>query len=118
VDETRDDTGPVDEARREFLQGVKRWSGAVATLALGGAFVAVSAPSASAWVNGTWVNTRGGWINAAGGWVNRAGGWINGAGGWVNRAGGGTAGWVNHAVGGGAAWVNRRGGGGAAWVNR
>jgi hypothetical protein len=120
MDETRDDSSPepVDEARREFLQGVKRWSSAVATLALGGSFVALSAPTAAAWVNGAWVNTRAGWINGGGGgWVNRAGGWINGVGGWVNRAVGGSAGWVNHA-GGSAGWVNRYGGGGAAWVNR
>ncbi len=80
----------VDEGRREFLQGVRRWSTAVATLALGGGFVAASAPSAAAWVNGSW-------INGPGGWVNRPGGWINGS-------------------GGGTAWVNRRGG--TSWVNR
>ena len=96
--------------RREFLQGVKRWSGAVATMALTGAAVVGTGPAASAWVNGTWANRAGGWVNRYGGggaWVNGHGGWINGGGGWVNRAGGGSAGWVNRYGGGGAAWVNR-----------
>jgi hypothetical protein len=96
-----------DTARREFLLGVKRWSGAVTALALGG--VVATPSTASAWVNGTWANR-------AAGWVNRYGG----ASAWVNHHGGGsTAGWVNRGGGGSTAgWVNRYGGGGAAWVNR
>ena len=106
MDESRDET------RREFLRGVKRWSGAVAALAVTGGFLADGEPSA-AWVNGTWVNRSGGWANHYGG----GGAWINGGGGgWVNR-GGGSTGWVNHG-GGSAGWVNRYGGGGGAWVNR
>jgi hypothetical protein len=107
MDESRDET------RREFLRGVKRWSGAVAALAVTGGFLADGAPAA-AWVNGTWANRSGGWINHYGG---GGGAWINGGGGgWVNR-GGGSTGWVN-CGGGGAGWVNRYGGGGGAWVNR
>lgn len=106
MDESRDET------RREFLRGVKRWSGAVAALAVTGGLFADSAPAA-AWVNGTWANRSAGWVNHYGG----GGAWINGGGGgWVNR-GGGTTGWVNGG-GGGAGWVNRYGGGGGAWVNR
>lgn len=106
MDESRDQT------RREFLRGVKRWSGAVAALAVTGGFLADSAPSA-AWVNGTWANRSGGWVNHYGG---GGGAWINGGGGgWVNRSGGGA--WANHG-GGSAGWVNRYGGGGGAWVNR
>lgn len=99
-----------DAARREFLLGVKRWSGAVTALALGG--VVATPSTASAWVNGTWANR-------AGGWVNRYGGaWVNASAGWVNHGGGGGT-WANRSGGGGSAgWVNRYGGGGAAWVNR
>jgi hypothetical protein len=96
MDESRDDT------RREFLRGVKQWSGAVAALAVTGGFLADSAPASAA-----------AWANRGGSWVNRYGGgsWVNGGGGgWVNRGGGS---WVN---GGGGGWVNRYGGGG--WVNR
>ena len=106
MDESRDET------RREFLRGVKRWSGAVAALAVGGAFLTESSPAvAGAWANrgGSWVNHYGGgWVNG-GAWANSGGSWINGGGGWVN--GGGS--WIN---GGGGGWINRYGGGG--WINR
>lgn len=103
-----------DEGRREFLRGVKRWSGAVTTLAVTSGFLADSTPAnAAAWANrgGSWVNHYGGgWVNG-GAWANRGGSWINGGGGgWVNHGGGG---WVNS---GGGSWVNRYGGGG--WINR
>lgn len=112
--------------RREFLQGVKRWSAAVAVLATTGGALDGSGNGVAAWVNGTWANRAGGgsaagwvnrygggaaaWANGSAGWVNRAGAWVNGGGGggtWANRGGGGTAGWVNRYGGGGAAWVNR-----------
>ena len=111
--------------RREFLQGAKRWSGAVATLALTGEILAVGAPSAAAWVNGSWSNggawnnryggsgwaNRGGaWANGGTAWANRSG-WANGSGGWANRGGS----WVNTGSGG---WINRYGGGGVGWINR
>ena len=106
----------------------------MATLALGGGFAAMSAPSA-AWVNGSWINGPGGWVNRPGGWingpaswVNRPGGWINSPG-WVNRGGSwinGPGGWINSPggwVNRGGSWVNGRrlvngSGGGTAWVNR
>ena len=105
MDESRDET------RREFLRGVKRWSGAVATLAVTGGLLAHGSPAAAAWANrgGSWINHYGGgWVNG-GAWANSGGSWINGGGGWVN--GGGS--WIN---GGGGGWVNRYGGGG--WINR
>jgi hypothetical protein len=114
MDESRDST------RREFLQGVKRWSAAVAALAITGGTLDGRGNTAAAWVNGTWANRSAGWVNRYGGggaWVNGAGGWVNRAGGWVNGGGGGGA-WANRGGGGTAGWVNRYGGGGAAWVNR
>jgi hypothetical protein len=85
-------------ARRLFLQGMGKWSGAaIAAAVIGGTWLAFS-PEAKA---GAWVNRRGGY----------GGGWING------RGGGGGGGWING--GGGGGWVNRRYyGGGGAWVNR
>jgi len=119
----------VDEnqllSRRDFLQGLKKWSQIViGGVALGGLVTGKEAEAAwvnsrGSWVNGhggggwanrgaSWVNGGGGWINGGGGggWINRGGTWINGGGGWVNRSGG--AGWIN-GHGGGAGWVNRRG---------
>jgi len=85
-------------ARRLFLQGLGKWSGAaIAAAVLGGAWLTFP-PVANA---GAWVNRRG----------------YGGGGGWVNHGGGG-GGWINGG-GGGGGWVNRRGyGGGGAWVNR
>lgn len=89
-------------SRRDFLQGAKRWSSAVVTLALAG-MMGEAASGQASWVN----RYGGGWVNGAGGWVNRSG-WINGAGGWVNRGGS----WGNGSAG---SWVNRYGG--AGWIN-
>jgi len=93
-------------ARRDFLVGIAKWSGAViGGIALGG----VLRPPESEAARGSWVNRRGG-----GGWANVRGG----GGGWANVVGGG---WHNvggtwaNVVGGGGGWVNRRGGGG--WLN-
>ena len=85
-------------ARRLFLQGLGKWSGAaIAAAVIGGAWFAFS-PEAKA---GAWVNRRGGY---GGGWINGRGG---GGGGWINGGGGG-GGWVNRRYyGGGGAWVNR-----------
>jgi hypothetical protein len=124
-------------SRRDFLQGLKKWSQAV----IGGVVLGSLVPGseASAWVNrrGSWVNRGrgygyrgGGWINRGGGygyrgggWINRGAGWLNGGGGWLNSG----YNWINHGgtwVNGGGGWINRgyggwlnRGGGGA-WVNR
>ena len=92
--------------RRDFLDGLGKWSKIViGTAVFGGALLSGDddAEARSAWAN------HGG---GGGGWVNRGGGggWINGGGGgWINRYGGG-AGWINR----GAAWANR----GGSWVNR
>lgn len=99
----RNDAGssPEEEeirSRRQFLQGVGKWSGAAITAAVAGAWVG-SGPEAQA---GAWINRRGGWYNRGGSWVNRRGG----GGGWINGRGGG-GGWVNRR-GGGGSWVNRR----------
>ena len=83
------------QQRREFLQGLGKWSGAAIVAAVGGGVWLASAGKAHA---GRWVNRR------------------VGGGAWANRAVGGGA-WTNRSVGGGGAWVNRRVGGGA-WVNR
>jgi len=86
-------------ARRLFLQGMGKWSGAaIAAAVIGGTWLAFS-PEAKA--GAAWVNRRGGY----------------GGGGWINGRGGGGGGWING--GGGGGWVNRRYyGGGGAWVNR
>ncbi len=87
-------------SRRDFLDGLGKWSRIVIGAAVfGGALIGADEDAEA---RGAWVNRGGG----GGGWVNRGGG----GGGWVNRAGGGGA-WVN---GGGGGWVNR----GAAWANR
>ena len=83
--------------RRDFLDGLGKWSKIVIGATIFGGAVLSADHEAEAWVN------------RAGGWVNRGGG---GAG-WVNRGGGGGAGWVNRS-GGSAAWANR----GAGWANR
>jgi len=98
TDRNEMEASPEEEeirSRRQFLQGVGKWSGAAITAAVAGTWLG-SGPEAQA---GVWVNRRGGWLNGGGGWINRRGG----GGSWVNRGGGG--------------WVNRRGGGGS-WVNR
>src|SRR5947209_19831558 len=77
------------KSRREFLNGLGRWS---AIIIGGAALGSVMATDAAAWINGG----GGAWVNARGG---------GGGGSWVNRAGGG-GGWVN-ARGGGGSWVNR-----------
>jgi hypothetical protein len=78
-------------SRRDFLAGLRKWSGAAIGVAIGGSVLLRSENAAA------WVNRRGSWINGpAGGWVNRRTTWVNGGSAWVNRAGGG-------------AWVNRRG---------
>ena len=108
--------------RRDFLQGLKKWSQAVIGGVVLGALIPSSEAEAgwinsrSSWVNGhgpggwsnrnaSWVNGGGGWHNSGTNWINRGGTWINGGGGWVNRGGGG---WLNGG-GGGSSWVNRRG---------
>ena len=83
-------------ARRLFLRGIGKWSGAAITAAVAGTWFA-SAPHAMA---GRWVNRRGG---GGGGWANARGG----GGGWVNRRGAGGGGWANARGGGGGGWVNR-----------
>jgi hypothetical protein len=105
-DEARSGQEPELVRRRQFLQGLGRWSGAAIAAVLGSTWLA-DPPDTKA---GGWVNRRGG--GGGGAWVNRGGG----GGGWVNRSGGGGGGWVNRWGGGGGAWVNRYGGGG--WVNR
>lgn len=95
--------------RRDFLDGLGKWSKIVIGAAVfGGAWFGADdeAEARSAWGN------QGG---GGGGWANRGGGgsgWANGSGGsagWANR-GGGSAGWVNR----GAGWANH----GGSWVNR
>jgi len=79
-------------SRRNFLDGLGKWSKIVIGAAVLGSTVVTADRQA----------------NAGAGWVNRGGG---GGAGWVNRGGGGgTAAWANR----GAAWANR----GGAWVNR
>ena len=98
--------------RRDFLDGLGKWSKIVIGAAVfGGALLSADeeAEARGAWANGGG-RGGGGWANGGG----RGGGaWANGGGGggWANRAGGGGA-WVNGG-GGGTAWVNR----GAAWAN-
>lgn len=95
--------------RRQFLQGLGKWSLVVIGCAVAAGTLLSSAGEANA---AGWINHGGG---RAGGWANRAGGggaWANravGGGAWANRAGGGGA-WANR----GAGWANR----GGAWVNR
>jgi hypothetical protein len=72
--------------RRQFLQGLGKWSGAAITAVLGSDWL-LNPPDTKA---GGWVNRRGG--GGGGAWVNRRGG---GGGGWVNRYGGGGGGWIN-----------------------
>lgn len=94
--------------RRDFLDGLGKWSKIVIGAAVFGGALLSADEEADA--RGAWVNRGGG---GGGGWVNRGGG----GGGWVNRAGGGGA-WVN---GGGGGWINRGGGwinGGGSWINR
>lgn len=82
--------------RRDFLDGLGKWSKVVIGAAIfGSALLSADHEAKAAWAN------RGG----GGGWVNRGGG---GAG-WINRGGGGAA-WANRGVG----WANR----GGSWVNR
>jgi hypothetical protein len=100
---------PDPLCRRQFLQGLGKWSAAAITAVLGGKCL-VNPPDTKA---GAWVNRRGG--GGGGAWVNRRGGY--GGGGWVNRYGGGGGGWINRWGGGGGGWVNR-GGGGGGWINR
>jgi len=83
-------------ARRLFLRGIGKWSGAAIAAAVTGTWFA-SAPQAEA---GRWVNRRGG---GGGGWANARGG----GGGWVNRRGAGGGGWANGRGGGGGGWINR-----------
>lgn len=88
-------------SRRNFLDGLGKWSKVVIGAAvLGGVVLNADHEShaGAAWAN------RGGGGGAA--WANRGGG---GGAGWANR-GGGSAAWANR----GAAWANR----GGAWVNR
>ena len=86
--------------RRDFLQGLKKWSKAV----VGGIVLGKLLDGSEAKAN--WVNRRGTWVNGvAGGWLNRGGSWVNGGSAWVNRTGGG---WLN-GHGGGGSWINRRG---------
>jgi len=79
-------------SRRDFLNGLRKWSVAAIGVAVGGSVMLQSEKAAA------WVNRRGSWINGpgAGGWVNRSTTWANRGSAWVNRSGGG-------------AWVNRRG---------
>jgi hypothetical protein len=107
------DTAPAGQepdllCRRQFLQGLGKWSAAAIAAVLGSNWL-VNPPDTKA---GGWVNRRGG--GGGGAWVNRRGG---GGGGWVNRYGGGGGGWINRWGGGGGGWVNR-GGGGGGWINR
>ncbi|MCC6881206.1 MAG: hypothetical protein WBE58_00050 [Verrucomicrobiales bacterium] len=82
-----EETLPLEsQQRRDFLQGLGKWSAASVMAAVGTA----------AWLAGSG--------NASAGWINRRGGWINGGGGWINAGGGG--GWINRRGGGG--WLNRR----------
>lgn len=99
---------PDPLCRRQFLQGLGKWSAAAIAAVLGSSWL-VNPPDTKA---GGWVNRRGG---GGGAWVNRRGG--GGGGGWVNRYGGGGGGWINRWGGGGGGWVNR-GGGGGGWINR
>ena len=89
-------------SRRDFLAGLRKWSGAVIGIAVAGS-VLLPGETVSGWVNG-----RGGaWVNGGGAWVNRAVGgsaWANRGAAWANRG----ASWANRA-GGGGSWVNRRG---------
>ena len=105
------DDGLLD--RRDFLDGLGKWSKIVIGVAVfGGALLSADeeAEARSAWANRGGGGGGGGWANRGGG----GGGWANGGGGggWVNRSGGG-AGWINGG-GGSAGWINR----GAAWANR
>jgi hypothetical protein len=94
-------------SRRDFLSGLRKWSGAVIAVALVGGVLSPDEAKAG------WVNGRGSWVNGGGGgWVNRGGSWVNGGGGGVAWANRGVA-WANRGV----AWANR-GGGGSTWVNR
>ena len=74
-------------ARRLFLQGMGKWSGAAIAAAVFGGTWFKSAPEAEAgiWIN-RWGPPRGGWINR---WGPRRGRWINrwgpGRGRWINR---------------------------------
>ncbi len=95
----------VDEvelsSRRDFLQGLKKWSQAV----IGGVVFGALMPTTDA---SAWVNSRGSWINGAGvgGGVNRGASWINGGGSWINSG----TNWINC----GGTWIN----GGGGWINR
>lgn len=108
-DEKSEKPGAKDELklmrRRDFLQGLKKWSKAV----IGGIVLGKVLSNSEA--EAAWVNRRASWVNGGGGggWVNRSVGWVNGGGAWVN----GGATWLNNRSGGG--WINRRGGGG--WLN-
>ncbi len=83
-------------SRRNFLDGLGRWSKVViGATVLGGSLITADHEA-----------------NAGAGWANRGGG---GGAAWANRGGGGGAAWANRGGGGGgAAWANR----GAAWANR
>jgi hypothetical protein len=85
----------ADEARRDFLRGLGKWSWAVIGTAIGAGLVTSRRTEA-----GVWINNRGSWVDA---WANGGSVWANRGGSWGNRRGGGS-------------WVNRRGGGG--WANR
>lgn len=81
-------------SRRNFLDGLGKWSKVVIGAAVLGGVVLNADQEA----------------HAGAGWANRSGG---GGAAWANRGGGGGAGWANRG-GGSAAWANR----GAAWANR
>lgn len=81
-------------SRRNFLNGLGKWSKIVIGTAVFGSSVMAADRQA----------------NAGAGWANRGGG---GGAAWANRGGGGGAAWANRG-GGSAAWANR----GAAWANR
>jgi hypothetical protein len=112
-----DETGSGDEglvSRRDFLDGLGKWSKIVIGATLFGSAVLSADRNADA--SGAWANRGGGGGRA---WANHGGG---GGGAWANRGGGGGAAWANHAGGGGVAvWANKSApwaNHGSVWVNR
>ena len=90
-------------SRRDFLDGMGKWSKIVIGATLFGGAVLSAERNA----------------DASGAWANRGGGGGHGAA-WANRGGGGGGGaaWANHGGGGGAAWANHGGGGVSVWANK
>jgi len=61
--------------RRDFLDGLGKWSKIVIGATVFGGALLSADREAEAWVNrgggGSWVNRGGGWANRGGSWINR-----------------------------------------------